>query len=164
MTKTGIGFDFHKLEKGNGFKLGGVFIPSEYKTIAHSDGDVVLHALTDAIFGLCGSSGDIGDHFPASDPKYKDIDSTYFATEALKELQTKGYRLTSIDVVIVLQRPNLSVWKKEIKENLRRLLNLTSDDVGVKAKTTEETGVIGRQEGVCAFVVATGETSDIYKR
>jgi 2-C-methyl-D-erythritol 2,4-cyclodiphosphate synthase len=158
MHKVGNSIDIHRLVKGSGIVLGGVHIPCEYKSEAHSDGDVVLHALTEAIFGALGSS-DLGEHFPDNDPIYQGMDSSYFVNEALKLLKHSGYHLVNIDCSISLENPKLGKYKELIKENIAKLTSLTKKDIAIKAGTFEKVGPIGHNEAVLAWVVVLIENS-----
>ncbi len=148
----GFGYDSHKLGKGKDLILGGIKIPSELGTESHSDGDAVLHALCDAIFGA-SALGDIGEHFPDTDPKYKNADSSIFLKAAMDILKQQNLLLINIDVTIILERPKLSPFKEEIRQNISSLCNLPLERVSIKAKTNEKMGFVGRSEGVCVYCV-----------
>lgn len=149
---VGFGYDCHKLSKGEKLILGGINIESEFGTIAHSDGDVVLHALCDALLGA-GGLGDIGEHFPDTDEKYEGAESSKFVIEALKMLDEKKYKLINIDITIILEMPKLRPYKLQIKENLSSICGLPIDKVNIKAKTSEKLGFAGRLEGIEAYCV-----------
>lgn len=139
--RIGHGFDLHRLEDGRPLMLGGVHVETSAKgAVGHSDSDVVLHALTDAILGALGQ-GDIGDAFPPSDPQWQDANSDVFLSHALALMAEKGYRLENIDVTIVLETPKLGVYKQRIKTYLATRLQLPEDAVSIKAKTAE--GILG---------------------
>jgi 2-C-methyl-D-erythritol 2,4-cyclodiphosphate synthase len=158
--RIGVGLDSHRMEDGRRCILGGVEIPSDGGPVGHSDGDALLHALTDAVLGACGE-GDIGDLFSPSDPRWKDADSTGFLTEALRRAAARGFRPASVDTVVVAERPRLGPWKERIRENLAAMLGLPLDRVGVKAKTAEGLGAIGAGRAIEAhavvLLVRTGE-------
>lgn len=145
--RVGIGHDTHRLGAARPLILGGLRIEHPQGLIGHSDADVVLHALTDALLGAAGL-GDIGDAYPDSDPKYKDCDSALFVRETLGRVNRKGYRLVNVDVTIFAQEPKLGHKKAEIRQHLAGLLGLDVDAVNVKAKTGEKVGSIGRGEAI----------------
>jgi len=153
MIRVGIGYDTHRLGPDRPLILGGVKIAHSLGLVGHSDADVVLHALTDALLGAAGF-GDIGDAFPDSDPANKDRDSAVFVADALARLRMLGYRVVNADVNILAQEPKLGPAKQGIRENLARLLGVEVDRVNVKAKTGERVGSIGRCEAIgCQVVV-----------
>src|SRR5262245_16915746 len=136
--RAGIGFDNHRLVEGRPLLLGGLQIPSPVGAEAHSDGDVLLHALCDALYGAMGM-GDIGEHFPDSDPRWKGQASTYFLEEALRLVRERGYQFVNLDATVFLEKVKLSTYKKKIAENLRRILKpyggVEEDAINIKAKT-----------------------------
>lgn len=144
---VGIGNDLHRLEQGRPLIIGGIKIESEIGCVAHSDGDVLLHALTDALLGAIGG-GDIGELFPDTDMKNKDADSRIFVEKALDMVRMKNMRIVNIDAIIMLQVPKLSPYKKLIKENVATICGITSDLVNIKAKTGEKLGHIGNSLGI----------------
>lgn len=148
----GLGFDVHKLEEGQELVLGGVTIPSTIGTIAHSDGDVVLHSLVDAILGAL-ALGDIGEHFPDTDPKWKGAESGQFVEHAVNLMKQEGYTLVNVDATIVLQTPKILPYKDAMRERIAQLCGLPVKRVSVKATTSEHLGYAGRKEGVHAWVV-----------
>lgn len=148
----GLGFDVHRLAPGESLVLGGVTIPSEIGTVAHSDGDVILHALVDAILGAV-AMGDIGEHFPDTDPQWKGASSSVFVQHAVKIVTEAGYRLINIDATLVLQSPKILPYKAEMRENIATMCGLPLERVSVKATTSEHLGYAGRKEGVHAWVV-----------
>ncbi len=131
--------------------LGGVLIDHTAGLAAHSDGDVVLHALTDAILGAL-AAGDIGEHFPDSDPRWANADSRIFLTHAVKLAAERGYVVGNCDITLVAEEPRLGPYKTPIAERIAELLHIAPDAVGVKAKTAEGMGVIGSGEGIACFV------------
>jgi 2-C-methyl-D-erythritol 2,4-cyclodiphosphate synthase len=147
MFRVGIGHDTHRLGPDRPLILGGLKIEHTRGLIGHSDADVVLHALTDALLGAA-ALGDIGDAFPDTDPQYKDCDSRLFVTEALKRIGERGYRVVNIDCTIFAQEPKLGPIKQRMREHLAAMLGLSVDDVNVKAKTGEKVGAIGRAEAI----------------
>lgn len=158
MIRVGLGYDTHRLLEGRPLILGGVRVEHARGLDGHSDADVVLHALTDAILGAAGL-GDIGETFPDSDPANKDRDSTVFLNDALARIRLLGYRLVNVDINILAQEPKLGPVKPQIRENLARQLGLELDAVNVKAKTGEKVGVIGRAEAMgCQAIVLIEKT------
>jgi 2-C-methyl-D-erythritol 2,4-cyclodiphosphate synthase len=153
MFRVGIGHDTHRLGPDRPLILGGLRIEHPRGLIGHSDADVVLHALTDALLGAAGL-GDIGDAFPDTDAEYKDCDSRYFVDETLKRLKTGGWRVVNIDLTIFAQEPKLGPIKARMREHLAAMLGLAVDAVNVKAKTGEKVGAIGRAEAIGCQVAA----------
>jgi 2-C-methyl-D-erythritol 2,4-cyclodiphosphate synthase len=153
MFRVGLGHDTHRLDPDRPLILGGLRIEHSRGLIGHSDADVVLHALSDALLGAAGL-GDIGDAYSDTDPKHKDCDSRIFVTETLKRLSEKGYRVVNIDLTIFAQEPKLGPIKAKMREHLAQMLGLAVDDVNVKAKTGERVGAIGRGEAIGCQVIA----------
>jgi len=157
--RVGIGHDTHRLEKERPLILGGVRIEHSHGLAGHSDADVVLHALTDALLGAAGL-GDIGDAYPDTDPAYKDRDSSFFVRDTLRRLNQAGWKLVNVDVIIFAQKPKLGPLKGRIRNSLADLLGLDIDSVNVKAKTGEEIGPVGRQEAItCQVAVLIDKSS-----
>ena len=152
MFRVGLGHDTHRLGPDRPLILGGLRIEHSRGLIGHSDADVVLHALTDALLGAAGL-GDIGDAYPDTDPKYKDCDSRFFVTETLKKLSEFGWRIGNVDLTIFAQEPKLGPIKSKMREHLAQMLGLAPDAVNVKAKTGEKVGAIGRAEAIGCHVV-----------
>jgi 2-C-methyl-D-erythritol 2,4-cyclodiphosphate synthase len=150
--RVGIGHDTHRLDSGRPLILGGVRVPHPRGLAGHSDADVVLHALTDALLGAAGL-GDIGDLFPDTDPAWRDADSAIFLREALARLNRIGYMVVNLDVIVFAQEPKLGPTKQQIRDNLATLLGLDPGCVNVKAKTGEKVGHIGRAEAIACQVV-----------
>lgn len=147
----GFGYDIHRLAEGESLVLGGVEIPSPHGTVAHSDGDVVLHALVDALLGAL-AFGDIGEHFPDTDPKWKGAPSSLFVQHAVHLVQDSGHVIVNIDVSLVLQSPKILPYKQAMRECIAALTGLPLQRVSVKATTAERLGFAGRLEGVQAWV------------
>lgn len=145
--RVGIGHDTHRLEAGRALILGGVKIEHSRGLAGHSDADVVLHAVTDALLGAAGL-GDIGDAFPDTDPRYHGMDSSVFVKESLDRLRARGWRVVNLDLTIFAQEPKLGPLKAAIRQSLAMILQLEQDDVNVKAKTGERVGSIGRAEAI----------------
>ena len=150
MLKIGSAMDIHRLVPNRKLILGGVELKSKVGSLAHSDGDVVYHAICEAIIGALGL-GDLGDHFPSSNQKYKNYDSSKFVIETNKLLKSKKYKINNLDVSIILESPKLGSTKLLIKKNIAKLLNLKLDQVNVKAGTMEKIGEIGKNKAVLAF-------------
>ena len=148
--RIGQGFDRHRLTEGDGFPLGGVAIDASVAVVAHSDGDVLLHALIDALLGATGR-GDIGDWYPPSDPSFRDASSVDLLDNVLRELRPR-WRIVNIDATVFLQRPKLSGYKPQIVDRIAQLCDVPSGVVNVKAKTGEQVGPVGRGEAVDAAV------------
>jgi 2-C-methyl-D-erythritol 2,4-cyclodiphosphate synthase len=151
--RVGIGHDTHRLVEGRPLLLGGVRVEHPRGLAGHSDADIVLHALTDALLGAAGL-GDIGDAYPDTDPTYKDANSRFFLQETLVRLNRAGYRVVNIDVIVFAQEPKLGPVKGRIRASLAELLGLELGAVNVKAKTGERVGHIGRAEAMACQVVA----------
>jgi 2-C-methyl-D-erythritol 2,4-cyclodiphosphate synthase len=150
--RIGQGIDFHRLETGLDLWLGGVKIPSEKGCVAHSDGDVLLHAICDALLGAAGLR-DIGYYFPDTDNKYKNIDSKILLKNTFDLISQKGYNVINIDTTICLEKPKISSFIQEIKNSISNIIKTEPDNVAVKATTTEKLGFTGREEGIVAFAV-----------
>ena len=151
--RVGHGFDTHRLVPGRPLLLGGVVVPSELGLEGHSDGDCVLHAVCDALLGAA-AAGDMGQHFPSSDPRWKGASSRLFVEEASRILRDRGYLIENVDVTVVAQAPALGPHLDKMRETLGLLLGLPKDAVSVKAKSTDGLGAIGRGEGIAAQAVA----------
>jgi 2-C-methyl-D-erythritol 2,4-cyclodiphosphate synthase len=155
MFRTGLGFDNHRLAAGRPLVLGGVEIPAPVGEVAHSDGDVLIHALCDAIYGAVGR-GDIGEHFPDTEAKWKGAPSLVFLEHALGTAKERGYRVVNVDATVFLEKVKLSPHKARIAESLRRAMagywELEADAVNVKAKTAEGCDAVGRGEAIAAAV------------
>jgi 2-C-methyl-D-erythritol 2,4-cyclodiphosphate synthase len=150
--RIGHGYDVHRLVEGRKLILGGVDVPYEKGLLGHSDADVLLHALADAILGAIGE-GDIGRHFPDTDPKFKGADSINLLMHVMALAAAKGYLLGNLDATIVAQRPKLASHIPQMRDNIARALDAEPDRINVKATTTEELGFAGRGEGIAAYAV-----------
>jgi len=153
MMRIGHGYDVHRLVKERKLILGGVDIPHETGLLGHSDADVLLHAVCDAILGAIGE-GDIGRHFPDSDPAYKGASSIMLLQHVMALADKKGYRVGNIDATIVAQRPKLAPYIADMKGNIAAAVDVEAERINVKATTTEELGFAGRREGIAAYAVA----------
>jgi 2-C-methyl-D-erythritol 2,4-cyclodiphosphate synthase len=158
MMRIGHGYDVHCLVEGRKLILGGVDIPWEKGLLGHSDADVLLHAIADAILGAIGE-GDIGRHFPDTDPRYKGADSLKLLGQVGRLAGAKGYRLGNLDATVVAQRPKLAPHIPRMLENIAAALAADRDRVNVKATTTEELGFAGRGEGIAAYAAVLMERS-----
>jgi len=149
-VRVGSGFDVHAFGPGDTLVLGGVRIPHSRGIVAHSDGDVLLHALVDALLGAAGL-GDIGQHFPDSDPRWKGADSARFLATTLELLARREQRVVNVDLTLLAQAPKISPWRDEIRRSVAIKLSLPESSVNLKATTTEHLGFIGRNEGLAAM-------------
>jgi len=152
--RIGIGFDVHALVEGRRLVLGGVEIAHEKGLAGHSDADVLVHAVMDALLGAAGL-GDIGEHFPDSDPNYKDISSLLLLDKVKDLLVEKGFAVHNIDCVIIAEAPRLAPYREQIRKVLASHLGVEPGDVSIKATTTEKLGFTGRREGIAAQAVCT---------
>lgn len=151
--RIGHGYDVHRLVEGRKLILGGVDVPYAKGLLGHSDADVLLHAISDAILGAIGE-GDIGRHFPDTDPAYKGADSIKLLRHVMNLAEGKGYAIGNVDATIVAQRPKLAPFIARMRENIAKALSTEADRVNVKATTTEELGFAGRGEGIASYAVA----------
>lgn len=148
--RTGIGYDVHQLHDGLPLWLGGILIPHPKGLLGHSDADVLIHAICDALLGAA-SLGDIGKHFPDSDPTYKGIDSKVLLDKTCQLLRQNGYNISNVDAILCLQRPKIAPYIASMRQTLADVMHLDIDDVSVKATTTEHLGFEGREEGISAI-------------
>lgn len=151
--RVGHGFDAHRLVEGRRFILGGIVIPFERGPLGHSDADVLAHALADAILGAC-ALGDLGQHFPDSDPAWKGADSMRLLEACLAMVRARGYEVGNVDVTVVVERPKLAPHLERIRERLASVMRIEVDAVSVKAKTSEGMGYTGDGTGIAAYAVA----------
>lgn len=151
--RIGQGIDFHRLENGLRMVIGGVEIPSEKGCVAHSDGDVLLHAICDALLGAAGLQ-DIGHQFPDKDPEFKGIDSRILLQRTYNLVREQGFRIVNIDSTLCLEKPKIGNYVVQMKESIANILNTSPSDIGIKATTTEKMGFVGNEEGVVATAVA----------
>lgn len=156
--RIGTGFDVHAFGPGDSVILGGVRIPHSRGVVAHSDGDVVLHALCDALLGAAGL-GDIGMHFPDSDPMWKGANSRRFVEAVLGMLQVRKLKLVNVDITLLAQAPKVSPHRIEIRRSLAQMLAVAENQVNIKATTTEHLGFVGREEGLAAQAVVLLESA-----
>lgn len=154
MMRVGIGYDVHVLVEGRKLVLGGIEIPHEKGLLGHSDADVLIHAVMDALLGAAGL-GDIGEHFPDNDDRYQDISSVLLLNKVKKLLAEKGFRLHNLDCVILAETPKLAPYREKMRNNLADQLDVDIANVNIKATTTEGLGFTGRKEGIAAQAVCT---------
>lgn len=151
--RIGYGYDVHAFEAGDHLTLGGVKIPHRAGLKAHSDGDVVIHALVDALLGAC-ALGDIGHHFPDTDEHWKNKESRVFLQKTVKMLDEKNWLINNVDITIIAEAPKLKDYFERMRINLSQDMKLKQDQVNIKATTTEKLGFIGREEGIAATAIA----------
>lgn len=152
--RSGIGFDVHRLIEGRKCIIGGVDIPYEKGLLGHSDADVLLHAISDALLGAAGL-GDIGTYFPDTDPAYEGADSLKLLARVGEEVKKAGFEIVNIDSVVMCERPKVNPHREQMKENIARVLGIKISQVGIKGTTTEKLGFTGRGEGIAAQAVAS---------
>jgi 2-C-methyl-D-erythritol 2,4-cyclodiphosphate synthase len=148
--RIGFGIDFHQLGHGRKLMLGGVEIPHEKGAIGHSDADVLLHAICDALLGSL-ALGDIGVHFPDTDNSFKDIDSKILLQKTIELINNKGYTVVNIDSSLCLEKPKIKSYVPAMQQTIANICGITIDDVSIKATTTEKMGFVGREEGLVAY-------------
>jgi len=152
MFRIGQGFDVHQLTEGRPLIIGGITIPYELGLLGHSDADVLLHTITDAVLGAIGE-GDIGRHFPDTDAEFKDADSAKLLEQVWEMVEQRGYELVNTDCTIIAQKPKMAPYIEQMKHRIAELLNAKPDQVNVKATTTEKLGFTGRGEGIASQAV-----------
>lgn len=163
MIRAGHGYDVHVLVAGRDLILGGVKIPHAKGLAGHSDADALIHAVCDACLGAAGL-GDIGRHFPDSDPQYKNIDSRILLRSIKEAIQTKGWKVSNIDATIVAQAPKLTPYMEQMKQNLASDFGVLLDVINIKASTTEKLGFAGREEGIEVHAMVLLEDANIKQR
>ena len=151
--RVGIGYDIHRLVEGRPLVLGGVIVAYEKGLLGHSDADVLVHAVCDALLGAAGL-GDIGMHFPDTDPQYKDISSLKLLSNIYQMLTAKGFRIINLDSIVFAEAPKLGSYRNEMQASIAKTMNIKPEKVNIKATTTEGLGVIGEGEGIGAMCVA----------
>ncbi len=152
MQKIGIGYDIHKLVKGRPLILGGIEIPFEKGLLGHSDGDALLHAISDAMLGACGL-GDIGQYFPDTDPKFKNADSSKLLSEVFLKIREKGFKVVNMDSNIIVQRPKMSSHVLNMRKKIAEILNMDIDNVSIKARSNEGLDAVGNEEAIAVQAV-----------
>jgi 2-C-methyl-D-erythritol 2,4-cyclodiphosphate synthase len=150
--RVGIGYDFHRFAEDRKLVLGGVVIPYVKGLEGHSDADVLLHAVCDALLGACGEE-DIGYHFPSTDPDYKDVSSVELVNKVMTIVKKKGLKVSNVDTIVICEEPKLVPFKETIRQKIAEILDIKKEDVSVKATTTEGLGSIGRGEAIAAQAV-----------
>jgi 2-C-methyl-D-erythritol 2,4-cyclodiphosphate synthase len=148
--RIGSGFDVHRLVEGRELWLGGVLIPHDKGALGHSDADVLLHAICDALLGAL-ALGDIGFHFPDNDARFKNIDSKILLAQSYELIRAKGYAVINVDSTLCLENPKIKKYSGDMRKVIAGILNITEEDVSVKATTNEKMGFIGREEGLVAY-------------
>jgi 2-C-methyl-D-erythritol 2,4-cyclodiphosphate synthase len=156
MIRCGLGYDLHRLTEGRPLMIGGVHVPFDKGPVGHSDGDVLAHALCDALLGA-GGLGDIGTHFPDSDPKWKGANSLIFLEHTRKLLDERKLRINHLDAVVILERPKLGPHFPAMREALAKSLGIRPDQINLKAKTNESVDAVGRGEAIASHTIATLE-------
>lgn len=151
--RVGLGYDVHRLEEGFPLHLGGIEIEHSKGAKGHSDADVLLHAICDALLGAANLR-DIGYHFPDNDPEFKDIDSKKLLKRVVELLDEKGWRMGNIDVTAALQKPRLTTYVNDMKKVIAETIGCDEEQISIKATTTEKMGFVGREEGIAAYTVA----------
>ena len=151
-TRIGVGYDIHRLVSGRELFIGGIEIPYIKGLQGHSDADVLIHAICDALLGAI-AGGDIGKLFPDTDPAYRGIRSRELLKNVLELVRKKGYKITNVDTVVIAEEPNLSAFKNRIQENLSKIMKIDKNCVGIKAKTNEGLGALGSKEGIACYAV-----------
>lgn len=155
--RIGSGIDFHQLAEGREFWLGGILIPHDKGAVGHSDADVLLHAICDALLGAA-CLGDIGVHFPDTDPTYKGIDSKILLKHVLSLIKKEGYKVVNIDSTLCLQEPKIKPFIGQMQQTIAGIVEVTEREVSIKATTTEKMGFVGRKEGLVAYATVLLET------
>lgn len=159
MIRIGTGYDVHAFCEGDYLTLGGIKIPFDKAFVAHSDGDVLIHAICDALLGAL-ALGDIGQHFPPNDDKWKNCDSSVFLKHVMGLVNEQGYRINNIDSTIICEQPKMQPHIFAIRENLAQIMDLDNNQVSIKATTTEQLGFTGRGEGVAVQAVCLLQSTD----
>lgn len=149
---VGLGYDVHRLAAGRQLILAGVIIPADKGCVAHSDGDVVYHALTDALLGAI-ADGDIGEHFPDTDSRWRDASSETFVRFAVERISERGCYIVNIDVAVVLELPKLAPYKNQMRDNIAEVCEISPEKVGLKATTSERLGFVGTGDGIQAWCI-----------
>ncbi|MBD0331457.1 MAG: 2-C-methyl-D-erythritol 2,4-cyclodiphosphate synthase [Chitinophagaceae bacterium] len=148
--RVGFGVDFHQLAEGKELRIGGVSVPYTKGAVGHSDADVLLHAICDALLGAA-CLGDIGEHFPDTDPQFKNINSKILLQQTLKLIRDKSYAVVNIDTTLCLQEPKIKPYVSLMRKAIAAIVDISEDEISIKATTTEQMGFVGRKEGVVAY-------------
>lgn len=157
--RIGFGYDVHQLVEDRDLIIGGVNIPFEKGLLGHSDADVLVHTIMDSILGAL-ALGDIGKHFPDTDMEYKDISSLELLKRVYSLMENQGYKIGNIDATIAAQRPKLAPHIDDMRENISKILNISKEELNIKATTTEKLGFVGREEGISAYAVTLLKSKD----
>lgn len=155
--RIGLGVDFHQLAEGRAFMIGGVEVPHDKGAVGHSDADVLLHAICDALLGAA-CLGDIGVHFPDTDVQYKNIDSKILLKKTVELIQKENYQLVNIDSTLCLQEPKIKPYIPQMQKTIAGIIGISEKNISIKATTTEQMGFVGRKEGVIAYATVLLET------
>lgn len=155
--RIGFGVDFHQLAEGRELKLGGIRIPHHKGALGHSDADVLLHAICDALLGAA-ALGDIGVHFPDTDQQYKNIDSRILLAKTVKLVEKENYRLVNVDSTLCLQEPKIKPYVLQMQQTIAAIAGTSEKNISIKATTTEQMGFVGREEGIVAYATVLLET------
>ncbi|MDH5598126.1 MAG: 2-C-methyl-D-erythritol 2,4-cyclodiphosphate synthase [Cyclobacteriaceae bacterium] len=150
--RTGFGYDVHRLEEGREFWLGGVVIPYEKGALGHSDADVLIHAICDALLGAVNKR-DIGFHFPDTDPRFKNVDSKILLEEVVKIIRNDQWKICNIDSTICLEKPKVNPFIPEMKKTMTKVMKIDEEELSIKATTSEKMGFVGKEEGITAYAV-----------
>ena len=151
-VRVGFGYDVHKLKPGREFWLGGILVPSEFGADGHSDADVLIHVICDALLGAANLRN-IGFHFSDKDPQYKGVDSKILLAKVLEMIRSKGFEVGNIDTTVCLQEPKLNPFIPAMKTSLSQVMEIDEEDISIKATTSESMGFVGRKEGIAAYAV-----------
>lgn len=151
--RVGLGYDVHQLEEGRDFWLGGIKLPAQKGAVGHSDADVLIHAICDALLGAANLR-DIGYHYSNKDPRWRGMDSKFFLKDVTRMISERGWRIENVDCTICLEAPKVNPHIEEMKKVMAPLMNISADDISIKATTAEKLGYVGREEGVNATAVA----------
>jgi 2-C-methyl-D-erythritol 2,4-cyclodiphosphate synthase len=151
--RIGFGFDVHALKEGHDLWIGGIKIEHHKGAVGHSDADVMIHAICDALLGAANLD-DIGFHFPDTSPEFKDIDSKLLLKEVIRLIQSKKYSVGNVDVTLCLQQPKIASYIPKMKETLSSVMHISIDDISIKATTTEKLGYVGREDGISCYAIA----------
>ena len=158
--RIGFGYDVHRLEKGTALRLGGIDVPSEKSAVGHSDADVLIHAICDALLGAANLR-DIGYRFPDTDGSYKNIDSKILLKKTFELIRAKGFLIGNIDATVCLQKPKIAAYTDRMQQSLAGCLQMDAGDISIKATTTEKLGFVGEEAGISAYAVALIEKENV---
>ncbi len=154
IVRSGLGYDVHRLVEGRALVVGGVILPHKKGSLGHSDGDALIHAIVDALLGAL-ALGDIGTHFPDSDPRWKDAPSRIFLEEASQQVRKEGYEIGNVDTTVILERPRLRPHIAAIRQNLASIMGIRTEQISVKATTHEKMGFLGEEKGWACQAIVT---------